>query len=60
MSPIFLFLYKLLSREENKTDAGKDFKLPFCLSLITNSNSKLKTTYINSSCNTHNSIFTLS
>jgi len=59
-SPKIFFLYKLLSWQENKTDAGKDFHISFCLSLITNSNLKLNTNYMISNCNTHNSIFALS
>jgi hypothetical protein len=59
-SPKIFFLYKLLSWQENKIDAGNDFHLSFCLSLITNSKLKLNTSYLISNCNTHNSIFTLS
>ena len=49
-----------LSWHENKINADKGFSLSFCLSLITNSNLKLKTIYMISNCNTHNGIFTLS
>jgi hypothetical protein len=54
------FFYKFLSWHENKTEAPKELNQSFCVSLITNSNIKLKTTYMISKCNTHNSIFTLS
>jgi len=59
-SKISFLFFKYPSCHEIKIDAGKEFNIFFCLSLITNSNLKLKTIYMIPNCNTHNDIFTLS